>query len=91
MPGSLNPSATAEDFASRWFGTTSTPNIAKPIPNCSGCWSATNADGISVTYRPAGTASVDTATTTTSVDINFKLTGNVINGGKPLKLKFSQL
>jgi hypothetical protein len=31
MPGSLNPSATAEDFASRWFGTTSTPNIAKPI------------------------------------------------------------
>ncbi|MCS4509525.1 DUF6862 domain-containing protein, partial [Xylophilus ampelinus] len=90
MPASSNPSATAEDFANRLFGENSTPAIAKPIPNCSGCWSATNAEGISVTYRPASTASVDTAATTASVDINFKSNENVINGGKPVKLKFPQ-
>lgn len=90
MPGSPNPSATAEDFANRLFGGTSTPVDAKPIPNCNGCWSATNADGVSVTYRPASTASVDTAASTASVDINFRPNGNVINGGKPVKLKFPQ-
>jgi len=54
------------------------------------CWSTTNADGVSVTYRSASTASSDTAATTASVDINFKPDGNAINGGKPLKLKFPQ-
>lgn len=89
MPGSPNPSATAEDFANRLFGGTSTPANAKPIPNCNGCWSATNADGVSVTYRPASTAT-RTADTTASVDINFKSTGNAINGKQPVKLKFPQ-
>lgn len=45
---------------------------------------------VSVTYRPASTASMDTAATTASVDINFKPNGNAINGGKPVKLKFPQ-
>jgi filamentous hemagglutinin len=90
MPTSLNPSATAKDFANRIFGGTSTPVNAKPIPNCNGCWSATNADGVSVTYRPASTASGRTADTTASVNINFKPTGNVINGGEVVKLKFPQ-
>ena len=91
MPGSPNPSATAEDFANRLFGGTSTPANAKPIPNCNGCWNATNADGVAVTYRPASTASADTAASTASVDINFKPNGNAINGGKPVKLKFPQV
>lgn len=88
MPVSLNPSATGEDIANQFLGSTSTPMNAKPILNCNGCWSATNADGVSVTYRPASTASVDTAASTASVDINFKPNGNVINGDKPVKLKF---
>jgi len=90
MPASPNPSATAEDFANRLFGGTSTPVNAKPIPNCNGCWSATNADGVAVTYRPASTASGRTADTTASVNINFKPTGNAINGGEVVKLKFPQ-
>lgn len=90
MPASPNPSETAEDFAIRLLGGASTPVNAKPIPNCNGCWSATNEDGVSVTYRPASTASGRTANTTASVDINFKPTGNAINGGEIVKLKFPQ-
>ncbi|MDO5686630.1 MAG: hypothetical protein Q4G42_04495 [Neisseria sp.] len=88
MPASPNPSATAEDFANRLFGSTSKPVNAKPIPDCSGCWRATK-DGVTVTFRSAGTA-IQTVNSTASVDINFKSTGNAINGGKPLKLKFPQ-
>ena len=43
-----------------------------------------------MTYRPASTASVDAAASTAFVDFKFKPNGIVINGGKPVKLKFPQ-
>jgi hypothetical protein len=88
MPGSINPSATAEDFASRLFGRTSPPANAEPIANCPGCWKAQTTDGTFVIYRPASTASGKTSQTTASVDINIGSGGNALNNGSVLKLKF---
>jgi filamentous hemagglutinin len=94
MPASPNPSATAEDFANRFFGGTK-PSDATPIPGCDGCWYARSNDGTVVTYRPAGQASEKTLSTTATVDINSPSVNhlNASKNGDPqyLKLKFPVL
>jgi hypothetical protein len=96
MPASSAPSATAEDFAVKALGREPT-QTEKAIGSrmnkgdCAGCWVASPDDGKSyITYRPAGKASAETASTTSTVEINYKEAGNQINNGKPLKLKFPQ-
>jgi len=65
-----------------------TPQNAIPIAGCDGCWRAQTTDGTWVTYRPAGQASSETLSTTATVEVNSKTTGNALNNGSVLKLKF---
>ncbi|MCA3182177.1 MULTISPECIES: hemagglutinin repeat-containing protein [unclassified Cupriavidus] len=94
MPGSSNPSATAEDFAVRVLGRKPTQvelEAGKRMNggNCNGCWSVTPDGGKTfISYRPAGKASEETLSTTATVEINSKGTRNSLNFGKELKLKF---
>lgn len=89
MPSSPNPTATAENFVLQLFG--STPVSKKPMAGCAGCWRAQLPDGGWVTYRPAGQASHQTASTTATVEINSPRI-NSLNANKTkdqiLKLKF---
>jgi filamentous hemagglutinin len=92
MPASPNPSATAEDFALRMLGRQPTDveyarSATMNKGNCPGCWIATK-DGVTVTFRPAGSASEATLTTTATVQVNFSKVDTQINNGKALKLKF---
>jgi filamentous hemagglutinin len=95
MPGTLNPNATAEDFATRVLGRQPTvEEIARGSAikvngqACSGCWIASPDGGNTyITYRPAGVAS-DTLPTTSTVEVNYKAAENATNAGKPVKLKF---
>jgi filamentous hemagglutinin len=88
MPASPNPSATAEDFATKLLNDSSIP--LEPIENCIGCWVAHATDGRHVTYRPAGQASVGTLPTTATVEFNSTATHNALNAKKVLKLKFPE-
>ncbi len=94
MPVSRDPTATAEDFALRVLGRSpSAEELARGATmnggDCPGCWRASGDGGQTwITYRPAGSASEDTLTTTATVEINYKASGNSINNGKPVKLKF---
>ncbi|WP_266158480.1 hemagglutinin repeat-containing protein [Dyella silvatica] len=94
MPFSPNPSATAEDFAQGVLGRSPTQdelNIGARMNkgNCIGCWVASPDNGQTfITYRPSGMAGADTLPTTSTVEINYKGTENIINNGKVVKLKF---
>ena len=82
---SLNPNATAEDFAQAVLGRSPT---AKEFAegarmnkgNCPGCWIAQASDKTWVVYRPAGSASSATLPTTATVELN--------NRTLKIKLKF---
>ena len=82
---SLNPNATAEDFAQAVLGRSPTAEeFAKGAKmnrgNCPGCWIAQASDKTSVVYRPAGNASSATLRTTATVEIS--------NRTLKIKLKF---
>ncbi|WP_241093103.1 hemagglutinin repeat-containing protein [Xanthomonas bonasiae] len=80
-----NPSAAAEGFAMEFFGG-KVPSDAILMKD--GAWRAQIPGGDTwVTYRPAGVASGKTKLTTATVEIN-RPDVNLVNGNKPLKLKF---
>ncbi|MDL5364131.1 hemagglutinin repeat-containing protein [Xanthomonas sp. NCPPB 2654] len=80
-----NPSAAAEGFAMEFFGG-KVPSDAILMKD--GAWRAQIPGGDTwVTYRPAGVASGKTKSTTATVEIN-RPDVNLVNGHKPLKLKF---
>lgn len=97
MPTSINPNATAQDFAMQFLGRPPTAaelarGSAMMQGNCAGCWIAINADGAVISFRPAGKASDGTLPTTATVEINSPTINNlnIDTKGKPtqLKLKF---
>mgnify|MGYP006916069635 CR=1 FL=1 len=93
MPGTLNPNATAEDFAVKYLGRKPTSQelaVGSKMNsgNCDGCWRAQTKDGSWVIYRPAGKAGKDTLPTTATVEIKNQTISQFNAGTKQLKLKF---
>ncbi|WP_322004714.1 hemagglutinin repeat-containing protein [Paraburkholderia tropica] len=86
MEPTADPSATAEQFATEAFNGQTPVKVIKNITG-EGSWVAIMPDGTAITYRPAGQASVATADTTATVEINSAAVKN-INNGNVAKFKF---
>ncbi|WP_139064275.1 hypothetical protein [Komagataeibacter rhaeticus] len=87
MPSSSDPNTTAETFARQAFGG-QVPSRFRPltVKNQTGGWAAIFADGMAVTYRPAGAASFRTKKDMATVEINTDSIRNIKGGN--LKFKF---
>jgi hypothetical protein len=93
MAGTSDPSNIAEDFALTFLKRQpSTQELSSGAKinggNCNGCWIAKAPDGSYVTYRPAGTASGDTLSTTATVELNIPRLAQANGGKRMIKLKF---